>query len=121
MEKGSGVRKDTLTIYDIAKMADVSVSTVSRVLNGKFVVNEQNRQKVLNIMATYHFQPNRLALSLLKNAFQNRRGFDEITTFSALALYGQPGFLQPRSAHAAGTSFAGSIGQMRETISTRVG
>ena len=40
MEKGSGMRKDTMTIYDIAKMAEVSVSTVSRVLNGKSVVNE---------------------------------------------------------------------------------
>lgn len=66
MEKGSRMRKDTITIYDIAKMAEVSVSTVSRVLNGKSVVNEQTRQKVLNIMAMHNFQPNRLALSLLK-------------------------------------------------------
>jgi DNA-binding LacI/PurR family transcriptional regulator len=66
MEKGSGMRKDTITIYDIAKMAEVSVSTVSRVLNGKSVVNEQTRKKVLNIMARHNFQPNRLAQSLLK-------------------------------------------------------
>ena len=65
-EKGSGVRKDNITIYDIARMAEVSVSTVSRVLNGKSVVNEQTRQKVLNIMAMHNFQPNRLAQSLLK-------------------------------------------------------
>ena len=60
------MRKETLTIYDIAKMAEVSVSTVSRVLNGKSVVNEQTRQKVLNIMLRHNFQPNRLAQSLLK-------------------------------------------------------
>src|SRR5581483_4475376 len=65
-EKDSGMRKDNITIYDIARMAEVSVSTVSRVLNGKSVVNEQTRQKVLNIMAMHNFQPNRLAQSLLK-------------------------------------------------------
>ncbi len=60
------MRKDNITIYDIARAAEVSASTVSRVLNGKSVVNEQTRQKVLNIMAMHNFQPNRLAQSLLK-------------------------------------------------------
>jgi LacI family transcriptional regulator/LacI family purine nucleotide synthesis repressor/LacI family repressor for deo operon, udp, cdd, tsx, nupC, and nupG len=60
------MRKDTLTIYDIARMAEVSVSTVSRVLNDKSVVNERTRQKVLEIVARHNFQPNRLAQSLLK-------------------------------------------------------
>jgi LacI family transcriptional regulator/LacI family purine nucleotide synthesis repressor/LacI family repressor for deo operon, udp, cdd, tsx, nupC, and nupG len=60
------VRKDNVTIYDIAKIAGVSVSTVSRVLNGKSIVNEQTRQKVLSVMEAHNFQPNRLAQSLLR-------------------------------------------------------
>lgn len=56
--------KQNLTVYDIAKMAGVSVATVSRVLNGKSVVNEQTRQKVLQVMEKHNFQPNRLAQSL---------------------------------------------------------
>ncbi len=58
--------KDNITVYDIAKIAGVSVSTVSRVLNGKSVVNEQTRQKVLQVMDAHNFQPNRLAQSLLR-------------------------------------------------------
>ena len=38
-----------MTIYDIAKMAGVSASTVSRVINGKPGVGEKKRKEILNV------------------------------------------------------------------------
>ena len=39
-----------MTIYDIAKLAGVSASSVSRVVNQKPGVNPETRQKILKIM-----------------------------------------------------------------------
>lgn len=55
-----------ITIYDIAREADVSVSTVSRVLNDTAPVRASTRQKVLSIIEKHQFQPNALARSLIK-------------------------------------------------------
>ncbi|MCY0895032.1 MAG: LacI family DNA-binding transcriptional regulator [Alicyclobacillaceae bacterium] len=55
-----------VTVYDIAREAEVSVSTVSRVLNGTAPVKASTRQKVLALIEKYQFQPNGLARSLLK-------------------------------------------------------
>lgn len=52
------------TIVDIAKMAGVSVSTVSRVLNRHPDVSEPTRQKVLQVMQENSFVPNDSARSL---------------------------------------------------------
>ncbi len=56
----------TITIYDIAKEANVSVSTVSRVLNDTAPVKESTRETVMKIIEKHQFQPNALARSLLK-------------------------------------------------------
>ena len=58
------------SLKDIAALAGVSVSTVSRVLNEKSYVNEETREKVLRIMEREHFQPNAIAQSL-KNRISN--------------------------------------------------
>lgn len=59
-----------MTIKDIAKKADVSVSTVSRVLNNKPDVKEQTRDKIINIIKKYNYQPNDIARGLvLKETF----------------------------------------------------
>ena len=58
------------SLKDIAALAGVSVSTVSRVLNEKSYVNEETREKVLRIMEREHFQPNAIAQSL-KNGISN--------------------------------------------------
>ena len=42
-----------MNIYDIAKEAGVSISTVSRVLNKKENVNEETRCKVEEILKKY--------------------------------------------------------------------
>jgi DNA-binding LacI/PurR family transcriptional regulator len=45
------------TIVDIAKVAGVSVSTVSRILNNKPDVAEETRQRVLQVMEDQRFAP----------------------------------------------------------------
>jgi LacI family transcriptional regulator len=55
-----------ITVYDIAREANVSVATVSRVLNNTAPVKKSTREKVLQIIDKYQFQPNALARSLLK-------------------------------------------------------
>ena len=52
------------TIRDIARIAGVSVTTVSRVLNHRPDVNEATRERVEQIMAEYHFVGNRYARNL---------------------------------------------------------
>lgn len=48
--------KKAVTISRIAKEAGVSVSTVSRVLNNKPDVLAETRERVLQVIDTYHFQ-----------------------------------------------------------------
>ncbi|MCC2685693.1 MAG: transcriptional regulator, LacI family [Paenibacillaceae bacterium] len=55
----------TVTVYDIAKEAGVSVATVSRVINSTAPVKATTRDKVAALIEKYHFQPNGLARSLL--------------------------------------------------------
>jgi LacI family transcriptional regulator/LacI family purine nucleotide synthesis repressor len=57
---------DHITVYDIAKEANVSVSTVSRVLNATAPVKKSTKDKIMKIIDKYQFQPNALARSLLK-------------------------------------------------------
>lgn len=49
---------------EVAAAAGVSISTVSRVLNGKHYVNEETRQRVLDVVEQTNFKPNVLAKSL---------------------------------------------------------
>ncbi|MBE6885550.1 MAG: LacI family transcriptional regulator [Ruminococcaceae bacterium] len=61
---------DRLTIRDIAKMAGVSPTVVSFVINGKEGVNRQTREKVLEIVKNTGFTPNLSSRRLtLKKSF----------------------------------------------------
>lgn len=53
-----------MTIYDIAKEAGVSASTVSRVINGKHGIAEKTRKKVQALLKKYNYIPNEAARSL---------------------------------------------------------
>lgn len=53
-----------VTVYDIAREANVSVATVSRVLNNTAPVKASTREKVKAIIEKHQFQPNALARSL---------------------------------------------------------
>jgi LacI family transcriptional regulator len=55
------------TIKDIAKAAGVSVTTVSRALNGYSDVNEKTREKIKQIAQELQYSPNTLARSLVMN------------------------------------------------------
>lgn len=53
-----------ITIYDIAKEAGVSPSTVSRVLTNSANVRSEKKEKVLALIEKYNFKPNALAKGL---------------------------------------------------------
>jgi LacI family transcriptional regulator len=54
------------TIFDIAKRANVSVMTVSRVFNNPDIVSDKTIQKVHKIMDDMGYQPSQIARSLKK-------------------------------------------------------
>ena len=53
-----------ITIYDIAKGAGVSASTVSRVLTGNAAVRSDKKERINSIIKKYNFRPNALAKGL---------------------------------------------------------
>ena len=53
-----------ITIRDVAKKANVSVATVSRVINNKGYVFEETRATVMRVIDELGFEPNQLARSL---------------------------------------------------------
>ena len=55
-----------VSIKDVAKAAGVSISTVSRVLNGTAPVSEELRNRVLEIVESLGYKPNILAKGLRK-------------------------------------------------------
>ena len=54
-------------IKDIARIAGVGVSTVSRVINNHPDVKLQTREKVLNVIKENNYIPNNSARNLKKN------------------------------------------------------
>jgi LacI family transcriptional regulator len=52
------------TIYDVAGKAEVSLATVSRVLNNPEKVNEATREKVLKVIKELGYRPNAIARGL---------------------------------------------------------
>ncbi|MCH4238935.1 MAG: LacI family DNA-binding transcriptional regulator [Oscillospiraceae bacterium] len=59
------------SIRDVARKAEVAVSTVSRVLNSSGYVSEDTRRKVLSAMEELDYMPNEMA----RNLFHNRTNF----------------------------------------------
>jgi len=57
-----------VTIRDIARMAGVSIATVSRVLNQKPDVDPATRERILALMATIRYQPAHAAVVLASGA-----------------------------------------------------
>ena len=56
--------KKKSTIYDVAKIAGVSPSTISRVMNTPEIVAEDTRQKVMNAVKELTYIPNMMAASM---------------------------------------------------------
>ena len=55
-----------ITIQDVAKKADVSVATVSRVMNGNYPVKAETRKRVLQVIEELNYIPNMQARELTK-------------------------------------------------------
>ncbi|MHA8262786.1 catabolite control protein A [Lactobacillaceae bacterium Melli_B3] len=58
------MEKQTVTIYDVAREAHVSMATVSRVVNGNSNVRKNTRDKVLSVIASLNYHPNAVARGL---------------------------------------------------------
>ncbi|EUJ35481.1 global transcriptional regulator, catabolite control protein A [Brochothrix campestris FSL F6-1037] len=54
----------TITIYDVAREASVSMATVSRVVNGNPNVKPVTRKKVLDVIERLGYRPNAVARGL---------------------------------------------------------
>ena len=59
-----GGRIVTVTIYDVAREANVSMATVSRVVNGNQNVKPATRKKVLKVIEELGYRPNAVARGL---------------------------------------------------------
>lgn len=57
-------RTMTVTIYDVAREANVSMATVSRVVNGNQNVKPATRKKVLEVIERLEYRPNAVARGL---------------------------------------------------------
>ena len=54
------------SLQDVAKLAGVSNTLVSRTINNQSGVSEKNKKKILAAMEALHYEPNALARSLVK-------------------------------------------------------
>lgn len=104
----------SLNLEDIAELAGVSRSTVSRVINGRSDVSEKTRERVLRVIEEHNFRPNHAARSLVTHrtqtigilvpqpvtAFNSRyfptllQGVGDVTherDYATLLWWGQPG------------------------------
>jgi LacI family transcriptional regulator len=61
-------RVTTITIKDVAKHAEVSIATVSRVINKNYYVSPETSEKVLQAINKLNYYPNSVARSLKSNS-----------------------------------------------------
>lgn len=69
-EVRSNLGKHRITIKDIAELAFVSRSVVSRVLNNHPDVNAETRERVLEVIKKYNYRPKAIARSLVTDRTQ---------------------------------------------------
>ncbi len=86
MRARSGPPKSSLTIRDIARLAQVSASTVSRVVNADMRVGTAKRGAVLAVIEQVHYQPSAVAQWLARGT---SRTFGVLTEDLASEFYGQ--------------------------------
>lgn len=60
--------RKSMNIYDIAKEAGVSITTVSRVMNHREQVNAETRERVEKVLKAHHYKPNAVARNLVKKS-----------------------------------------------------
>lgn len=62
--KKINVNEKNVSMRDLARLAEVSIATVSRALNSPELVTEETKERVLQAAAELNYMPNRLAQSL---------------------------------------------------------
>lgn len=72
------------TIKDIARICDVSVATVSNIINNKSNVSEETRQRVLEVIQQMNYMPNSVAKNLKTKQTQSIGVIAEDMTVFAL-------------------------------------
>lgn len=58
------IKKTNTTLKELAKILEVSVSTVSKALNDSYEISSPTIKKVKELAKKYNYQPNRVALNL---------------------------------------------------------
>ena len=56
--------KENVTIKDIARICNVGISTVSRAINNDSGINENTRERILEVARKFHYVPNNSARNL---------------------------------------------------------
>lgn len=64
------MRKASVTIKEIARLLEISKSTVSRALRDSSEISAETKKRVIDLAESLHYSPNPIALSLLKNRTQ---------------------------------------------------
>jgi LacI family transcriptional regulator len=59
-------KSNSINIKDIARLAGVSITTVSHTISGKRYVKGSTKKKIFKIIKKYHYEPNIIARSLIK-------------------------------------------------------
>lgn len=59
-----------MNIYDIAKEAGVSITTVSRVINKKGYVSEKTRKKIQDVLDRNEYHPSDIARGLVSGSMK---------------------------------------------------
>lgn len=59
-----------ITLRQVAKLANISVATASRVLNNRPGVRPEIRERVWQVIREHNYQPNLVARSLAKTRAQ---------------------------------------------------
>jgi DNA-binding LacI/PurR family transcriptional regulator len=90
-----------VTIKDIARAASVSVQTVSNVVNGRPVVREETRERVLAICRELNYTPNAAARSLVTGS---RKMIGAVVPHIGNPLYGEVTTYLTRAARELGFS-----------------
>ena len=70
MKQNTFAEKSTATIRDVARMAEVSEATVSRVINGRDGVSAPLLERVNRAIETLHYKPNSVARALKNKSSQ---------------------------------------------------
>jgi len=54
----------TITLKELSKLLDVSISTISKALNDSHEISESTKQRIREMATLHNYQPNKLAVSL---------------------------------------------------------